>query len=270
MLGLSSFRLTCARSAPSAKSRFGDSAWGADYVKDNNKMNTKIIGVGIAALVLASSARAVPIQYEFEATLDQLAFSTFDSVPTAIVDALLPLRGQALTGSFYYDSEAPFLLTTPTGTRYNNAVSSLVANFAGSDMIGPPATPTAGVALVSDGSQDVLSLGALVTGAPLVGYALRNLTIAWVEGVPQFDPIPDFLTGTSLPAELPTYLQPQFNLSFLIPELSTINPIINFNASFGAYQGTVRRVQVAEPSVLTLVLGGLLAGGLLRRRRGAR
>jgi hypothetical protein len=239
----------------------------ADYVKGNNEMNTKIIGVGILALGLANSARAVPIQYEFAAALDQLGFSTFDSVPTAIVDALLPLRGQTLTGSFLYDSDAPFLLTTASGTRYNNAVSGLVANFVGSSMIGPPATPTAGVALVADGSLDVLSLGASVTGDPLMGYALRSLTIAWVEGVPQFDPIPDFLTGASLPAELPTYLQPQFNLSFLIPQLTTINPIINFNASFSTYQGTVRRVQVPEPTVWTLVLGGLLAGGLLRRRR---
>jgi hypothetical protein len=241
---------------------------GADYVKGNNKMNTKIVGIGVVALLLANAARAMPIQYEFTAALDQLSFNTFDPVPTGIQDALLPLRGQILTGSFFYDSAAPLLFTTAAGTTYNNAVSGLSASFAGSGMVGPNATQNAGIAVVLDGPpQDRLTLSASVSGDPLLGYALRGLSISWVQGVPQFDPIPDFLTGNALPTDLPTGLHPQFNLTFFIPGLKTINPIINFNASFGAYQGTIRRVQVPEPAALSLMLGGWLVGGFFRRKR---
>jgi hypothetical protein len=213
----------------------------------------------LAVLSSAPAAHAIPVQYEFSATIDSAGTLTLDPVPAEITASLLTLVGQEITGTFWYDNEAPLLFSFNNTSFYSNARTNLVASFAGETI----SIPT-GSATVSSAGQDSFVLGSGPTVGQVLGWDVTSITIAWVEGVPAFDPIPPFLVDDSLLGSLPGF-RPQVNVGFAIPGLTPIGALIKQTGFASAFQGSLRQVAVPEPGTLSLLVLGLLV--FVSRRR---
>jgi hypothetical protein len=219
----------------------------------------------ILLFVLASPAAfAVPIDYEFSATVDGLSFLTPDPVPATLAAQLESLIGQAVTGRFTYDNATPLSQVqpppSPFGSIYDGALSNLTASLAGQTL---NQTAIPGVATVNSAGADVLTLGTVV-GAGVLGQLFGTdaiaLSIAWDER----NGLPSFLIDDQLPALLPTGLPAQINLSLFAPNLATFSPL-PFNIALSSSVGQVRIASVPEPSTLSLLMLGLLAAAVKRR-----
>jgi hypothetical protein len=120
---------------------------------------------------------------------------------------------------------------------------------------------------VSSAGQDSFAPGSgpTVVGQVL-GWNVTGVTIAWVEGVPSFDPMPPFLASDALPASLPAN-RPQLTVSLAIPGLTPIIPTLNTTGFFGAYLDPVSPVAVPEPGPVSLLALGVAAIVFRRRAR---
>jgi hypothetical protein len=251
---------------------------------------TKHAGVAAVAVFLlgsASTALAIPVRYDF--TTGTVAVGA----PTAAA-LVAALNGNAITGSFLYDRDAPFVSPTgfpfPGGSFHTEVLSDLMGSVAGftfSDPSGqgvvandkfqrppplfPPNQPapeptdflhlqaeTAGPA----GAAQPLNFN----GFTLLDLALANVRFIWLE-TPPFPPqpvaVPDFLSDDSLP-ELPGAGVP----GRIALDFGSANAA---QAAIVFFEGlrVTRATTVPEPETLWLLglgLGGLMLRGLRSRR----
>jgi len=235
------------------------------------------IGKGIVALLCAccaSTALAVPVKYEF---------TTGTSSAVADNPFLAPwLGGFAVTGSFYYDADAPVSFTVPAGfpTIFPNNIGSTVHDAALTNLVGSinGFTFSDGIGSAHIGDEtwlappnplgDFLQLTPLTTdrvndfvGDSVNGIPLINARLFWIEGQPYPDVVPDFVSGSGLIGELPSFagrMALDFNLNGTTIFLFRDNLIV-----------TRAPTAVSEPESLALLVGGLAAFATRRRRASA-
>ena len=186
------------------------------------------LGALIMCGITGTAAAQAPVTYGF--STDPLGF--FAGCPAC------SFGGQSVTGSFVYDPESPLTGTSPTGLSiYLGGISNwsgTVGSHSFSDDLG--------IVVVGDefigGSRDLLrfSAGLFLNGFDVDGphpsfgtFTLVDVRMLWVEGVPGNPAgLPDFLTGQSLPINLPD-LPGQLILDFVNPLFPEVE---QFSVSF--------------------------------------
>jgi hypothetical protein len=241
-------------------------------------------GKGIVALLLAGSAStafAVPVKYTF--TTDTTAYFTLSGgsvVPLPDNPLLASLSGHAVTGSFYYDADAPVSFTVPAGfpSIFPNNIGSTVHDAALTNLIGSinGTTFSDGIGSAHVGNEtwnappnppgDFLQLTGLTTdrvndfvGDSVNGLALTNARLFWIE-YQQFPAVPpDFVPGPGLLGVLPSFAG-RVALDFTTVAGSTVT-LFRDNLTV-----TRAPTAVSEPESLAMLLMGLAALAMARRR----
>jgi hypothetical protein len=241
------------------------------------------LGKGIVALVLAccaSTAFAIPVAYNF--TTDTTAYFTLSDgsvVPLPDNPLLASLSGHAVTGSFFYDADAPVSFTVPAGfpTIFPNNVGSTIHDAALTHLLGSinGTTFSDGIGSAHIGNEtwnalpnppgDFLQLTGLTTdrvndflGDSVNGLALVNARLFWIEYQPYPQVAPDFVSGPGLRSALPSFagrVALDFTLAGSTITLFRDNLIV-----------TRAPTAVSEPESLAMLLVGLAALAVARRR----
>jgi len=236
----------------------------------------------VTMIALAGSADAAPVKYRF--TTDAAAFGG----PTgpAIPFPSPSLFDGGTSGTFVYDSEAPFVLTLADGASlYSGAIPSSVSGITTtlSDLSGAVAgfsfSDSGGQGIVGNdsflpsGSSTKVDFFQLAFDPPLSSPAPRNLAgftvgefilinfrMFWIEGQTTPGLVPDFLSDQDLPAALPS-----FTGRVAFDFIQTGNPAAT---SFVFFDGLrVVPAAVTEPATLALLGAALASLGLSRRRK---
>lgn len=237
-------------------------------------------GVGRAMVALlfagcAGTAVAIPVKYDF---------TTSTSAAAPDHPLLASLAGFAVTGSFYYDADAPVSFTVPPSfgsnvgsTVHDAALTNLTGSIngltffdgIGSAHIGDETFATAlPPPLPPNPPGDFLQLTGLTTdrvndfvGGSVNGSPLTNARLFWIEGQPYPDVVPDFISGPGLIGALPGFagrMALDFNVAGSTVTLFRDNLIV-----------TRAPIAVSEPESLVILLVGLAALAARRRRASA-
>jgi hypothetical protein len=236
----------------------------------------------IAVAFASAPAMAAPVSYSFVTSngplgspeISGLLGSSAYVVGTFKYDASAPATGTALEYGYgsavaygrpyfsYFDisgSVSGLNFSDPWGSSVvGNDMTDYPGRPAGQDWLGLNADrgPNAG-ANVRDPSAPYD-----FRGFSIGGYTLVNMRMFWFEGI---NGLPDFLTTTALPAELPK-LHARLALDFV----RTDDPTNLANAPYysnGVFFDGIQVTPVPEPETYAMMLAGLGLLGVAARRR---
>jgi hypothetical protein len=235
---------------------------------------TRLFSLAVLSLGAAHQAGAIPVTYEFS-TGPIFSAASFAGPNPGLLNAF---SGLTVSGSFTYDSDVPQTSTTNGPIvfgqlNYLNAITDFEATIGAFSIA---QSGEGGGSVANEGfnnTSDFFQAGAFSDGIVLADLSLRliNARFFWVEG--QFlqgatTPIQDFLNDSSLPATLPSFAG-RFGLDFLSTTLPQDNPAAFNFALFDGFVATPAPITVAEPGILSLIVGGGLALLFVATRRRA-
>lgn len=214
---------------------------------------------------------SAPVTYSFSTSS-----SPFGTSPIAD----LFVDNAIVSGTFEYDSQAPFVQDVGTGLSYggHNQTTGNVASF--SDLLGEVSGRTfsdpRGVVIVGNDRLpallDSLALSAdpsITSTSPrnLIGFTIGDFTLVnvrffWLEGQAVPELISDFLGDEALPGTLPTF---NGRLAFDFIQTGATPTALAGSVFFDGL--IVSAMPVSEPETLALLLSGLGSLALLSRRR---
>lgn len=217
-------------------------------------------------------AMSAPVTYSFSTSESPFGTSPIASLFSS--DAVV-------SGTFNYDSQAPFIQDVGTGLSYGGHTPGPGKAASFSELFGAVAGMTfsdeRGVAIVGNdrppGLLDSLALSAdpsLTSTSPhnligftIGGFTLVNVRLFWLENQMVPGLISDFLDDETLPAALPTF-NGRLALDFIQTGTSPTSP-----AGFVFFDGltVTAATPVSEPETFALLLSGLGSLAFCTRRR---
>lgn len=239
----------------------------------------------LAALSMAAAcAHAAPVTYTFSTgtAITGPAVSATSNAIAALLGANATVSGQ-----FTYNDQATLFGTAASlgfagnGALYTNAIANLAGSVSGhnfSDVSGGGAvfdgTPSDQITLSADlpplGTSNMVPPTSIAPRELVfftVGeYQLNNVRFLWlptIGGAPA-----DFVTGTNLPAQLPTAFTGRLALDFVLSSDPTNAANVPYYSRTVFYDGVKVTAQpVPEPATFGLMLAGVGVVGLMAARR---
>lgn len=215
----------------------------------------KSLLVFVATCGLAGMAHAVPVRY---------SFTSGNPVQASGVAIGQFAPGETANGSFMYDADSPVFGTTPFPLGTGNVYASITdwEGFVGGRRFFDGLAGTVVGNDIAGTGVDYFALTGTEPGTSwepfsIAGEELVRAQIIWLEGTPAGTP--DFLDSNNQPSVIPSFT------GFLR---------LDFGGEWNNSRGFVifgnviaRPVGVPEPGALMLMVGGLVFGAFLIKRR---